>query len=95
MDVEVAGCLSSPSIHAERHARRGLHARSVQNRVEDLVVVEAINQALVQCDLVCHRAINHFLVQVGRAKSSDVTAEHDVVTVARLGKVTKEPACLG
>ena len=60
------------SVNGERLSDGGLHAEAIEHRAEDVVVIEAIDERLVQSDFVGHGAVDHALIQIGGAQSPDL-----------------------
>ena len=76
-------------------SRGGLRAETVEHGAEDLVVIEAVDQGLVQRHFLGHRAVHHALVEIGGAQPPDLAREHDVVAVVHLGEVIEGARLLG
>ena len=66
-----------------------LHAEAVEDSPEDLVVVEAGDEALVERGLLGLDAVDDPLVEVGGAQAPDPAGEVDVVRVVDLGEVVE------
>ena len=86
-DVEEAAGLPALAVDRQRVADHRLHAEAVERRAEDLVVVEARAQALVEVGLVGRDAVDDALVEVGRPQAPDAAGEVDVVRVVDLREV--------
>src|ERR671914_2930272 len=80
-DVEEAARLPALAVDGERVPDHGLHAEAVERGAEDLVVVEARAQALVERGLLGLDPVHDALVEVGRAQAPDAAGEVDVVRV--------------
>ena len=94
-NIQEAARLPALAIHRERMPDGRLHAKAVQHRAENFVVIEAIDQRFVQRHFVGHGAVHHALVQIGGAQSPDPAGEHDVVAVVHLGEVIEGAGLLG
>src|SRR5207247_9132078 len=93
--VQEASGLSALPVHGERLADGSLHAKAVQSRPENIVVVETIDQRFVEGAFIGHRSVNDTLIQVRSANSPDFAGEHDVVAVVNLGRVVVGRRLLG
>src|SRR5262249_4589950 len=70
-DVEEPTGLPAFSVDGEWHADGRLHAEAVERGAENLVIVEAIDEAGMAGDLVGHRTVDDTLVEVRRAQPPD------------------------
>src|SRR5262249_447862 len=64
-------------------------AEAVENRAEDVVIVETVDQRFVHHHFVGYRSVDHALVQVGRAKPPNPTGKHHVMAVVDFGERIK------
>src|SRR5579863_3198680 len=94
-NIEEAASLSAFAINGKRGADGGLDAKAIQNRAEDFVIVEAINEGFVHGYFVGHGAVNHTLVEIGSTQAPDLAGEHDVVTVMDLGEMVERAGLFG
>ena len=88
-DVQEAARLAALAVHRERVADHGLHGEAVERRAEQLVVVEAGDQALVEARLRRLDAVDDALVEIGGAQAPDAAGEVDVVAVVHLRQVVE------
>src|ERR1700733_4790787 len=61
-NIEESARLASLPIDGKWMLDRGLHAKTVQSRPENFVIVETIDQCRIQFSLIRNRAIDHALV---------------------------------
>ena len=88
-DVEEAAGLGAGAVDGERVADHRLQAEAVEDGAEDLVVVEAGDQALVAGGLVGLDPVDDALVEVGRAQAPGAAGEVDVGRVVDLRAVVE------
>ena len=88
-DVEEAAGLGAGAVDGQRVADHRLQAEAVEHGAEDLVVVEAGDQALVAGGLVGLDPVDDALVEVGRAQAPGAAGEVDVGRVVDLGAVVQ------
>jgi UDP-sulfoquinovose synthase len=88
-DVEEAARLAAAPVDGERVADHRLQAEAVEHRAEDLVVVEAGDQALVGGGLVGLDPVDDALVEVRRAQAPGAAGEVDVGRVVDLRAVVE------
>src|ERR1044072_4565638 len=88
-DVEEAARLPPRSVDGQRGGDHGLQAEAVEHGAEDLVVVEAGNQALVAGGLVGLDPVDDALVEIGRAQAPGAAGEVDVGRVVDLRAVVE------
>ena len=67
-DVQEPAGLAALAVHRERVADHRLHREAVQRRAEELVVVEAGDEALVEPRLRRLDPVDDALVEIGRAQ---------------------------
>src|ERR1700733_1303867 len=94
-DIEEAAGLAAFAIYRQGAANGRLGAETVQYGTENLVVVEAVDQGLVDLDLVGDRTVDNALIEIGGAQAPNLAGEHDVVTVMDLGEVIEGARLLG
>ena len=88
-DVEEAAGLVAGAVDGQRVADHRLQAEAVEHGAEDLVVVEAGDQALVAGGLLGLDPVDDALVEVGRAQAPDAAGEVDVGRVVDLRAVVE------
>src|SRR5215213_6426809 len=88
-NVEEAAGLAAGSVDGQRVADYGLDAEAVEHGAEQLVVVEAGDEALVAGGLLRLDAVDDALVEVGRAQAPGAAGEVDVGRVVNLGAVVE------
>ena len=93
-NVEEAACLPALAVDSERLADGCLHAETVQDGAEHVVVVESIDQRLIQRGFVRHRSVNHALIEVCGSNAPNLAGKHNVVAVVHFREVIKGPGLL-
>ena len=88
-DVEEAAGLVAGAVDGQRVADHRLQAEAVEHGAEDLVVVEAGDQALVAGGLLGLDPVDDALVEVGRAQAPGAAGEVDVGRVVDLRAVVQ------
>ena len=88
-DVEEAAGLAAAAVDGQRVADHRLQAEAVEHGAEDLVVVEAGDQALVAGGLLGLDPVDDALVEVGRAQAPGAAGEVDVGRVVDLRAVVQ------
>src|SRR5712692_4570436 len=88
-NVEETACLTALAVHRERLADGCLHAEAIENRAENVVVIEAIDERFIQRSFVRHRSVYDTLIEVRGANAPDLAGEHHVVAVVHLREVIK------
>ena len=88
-DVEEAAGLAAGAVDGQRVADHRLQAEAVEHGAEDLVVVEAGDQALVAGGLLGLDPVDDALVEVGGAQAPGAAGEVDVGRVVDLGAVVE------
>src|SRR5215216_6400623 len=86
-DVEVAPCLGTVAVDRERVADGRLHTEAVEDRSEDLLVIEAVYEAPVALGLLRDGPVDDALVQVRGPQAPDLAGEVDVVGVVDVAEV--------
>src|SRR5215211_3790026 len=86
-DVEVAPRLGTVAVNRERVAYGRLYTEAVEDRSEDLLVVEAVYEAPVALALLRDGPVDDALVQVRGPETPDLAGEVDVVGVVDLAEV--------
>src|SRR5215204_5053592 len=86
-DVEVAPRLGTVAVDRERVADGRLHTEAVEDRSEDLLVIEAVYEAPVALGLLRDGPVDDALVQVRGPQAPDLAGEVDVVGVVDLAEV--------
>src|ERR1700733_6089839 len=93
-NVEESARLATLPIDSKWVLDRGLHAKTVQSRPEDFVIVETIDQCRIQFSLIRNGAIDHALIQVGSANAPDLAAKVNIVAVMNLRQVIERSRLL-
>ena len=88
-NIQKAARLTSFAIDGQRMSDGCLDTKTVQDRTEDFIVIEAIDESLVEADFIGHGAVDDALVEIGGAELPDLAAEHDVVAVVNFREVIK------
>src|SRR5215210_9034615 len=86
-DVEVTPRLGTVAVDRERVAYGRLHAEAVEDRPEDLLVVEAVYEAPIALGLLRDGPVDDALVQVRGPETPDLAGEMNVVGVVDLAEV--------
>src|SRR5215207_2248317 len=86
-DVEIAPRLGTVAVDCERVAYGRLHTEAVEDRSEDLLIVEAVYEAPVALGLLRDGPVDDALVQVRGPQAPDLAGEVDVVGVVDLAEV--------
>src|SRR6202521_1485287 len=88
-NVKETARLSALAVNGERLSDGGLNTKAIQHSTEDVVIVEAIDQRLIERGFVGHRSVNDALIEVGGANAPDLAGEHHVVAVVGLREGVK------
>src|SRR5436309_3157970 len=90
-NVEEAARLPALAVDSERLADGCLHAETVEDGAEHVVIVEAIDQRFVERGFVRHRSVNHALIEVCGSNAPNLAGKHNVVAVVYFREVIKGP----
>jgi len=88
-DIEETARLAALAVDRERLPDSRLYAETIEDRAEDVVVVEAIDERFIERGFVRHRPVNDALIKVRGANAPDLAREHHVVAVVHLREVIK------
>src|SRR5579864_885024 len=86
-NIEEAPRLAALAVNCERLPDRCLNTESVQDRAEDVVIVETIDERLIHGGFVGHRSVDYTLVEIRSTQTPNFAAEHDVVAVVNFREV--------
>ncbi len=93
-DVEEAPGLAAATVDGQRVTDHRLQAEAVEHGAEDLVVVEASQQALVAGRLLGLDPVDDALVEVGGPQAPDAAGKMDIGRVVDLGAVIERSGLL-
>ena len=83
-NIQKAARLPALAIDREWLADGRLHAETIKDRAEHVVIVETIDQRFIECGFVRHRSIDHALIEVRGANAPNLAGEHHIVAVVHL-----------
>ncbi len=90
-DVEEATGLMTPAVDREGMADDRFDAESVERGTEQLVVIEARDETIVEDGLVGVHAVHDTLVEIRCAQAPDAARKENVVRVVHLREVVEAP----
>src|SRR5437879_5130629 len=93
-DVEEPARLAALPVYRERLADGRLHAETVEDGAEHVVIVEAIDQFFSKRGFVRHGSVNHALIEVRGPNAPNPASKHDVVAIVHFREVIKGPGLL-
>src|SRR5713226_8281515 len=86
-NVEETARLTALTIDRERLADGRLHAETIEDGAEDVVIIEPIDECFIERGFVRHRSVNDALIEVRGTNAPDLAREHHVVAVVHLREV--------
>src|SRR5712692_10513894 len=88
-NVQKTARLTALAVNRERLSDDRLHAEAIEDRAENVVIIEAIDERFVERGFLRHRSVNDALIEVRRANSPDFAGEYHVVAVMHFRQVIK------
>ena len=83
-NIQEAALLTASSIYADGNPSDGLHTESIERSAEDLIIMEAGFEALIQDGLIRFESIHDALVQVRGCQIPNFARETHVMAVVHL-----------